>query len=233
MKTWICIISNEKQHLLAELRLLSGLQMAYLDSEIWLKHIDTADIPHRALLSLQPQDIFVEEDGKLFPIGKSTPVRKLPQLLWQPVSQMIQVEVPTSALPAQLSAQLEIKLVQSQKMRTAEVLRLDGTSWRAYVETAPAVRLNALKFALSEQDEVLIMGRPLPTLPGDAYWQQGNLLMPLGWELTWQLFAAEIAKAIHSDPNQLILMETNGTYQLISKHAFQPAQRSAVRQSKP
>jgi hypothetical protein len=215
---------------LGTIRTHETLQVA-LDGEfIWLWSIESkADIKLLHLPAICTYEL--DEQGNLFPPGKLTPVVRLKKLSWVPISEFIQVALPTSAMPGQLSRKYRIKLVPSGKVMPGEALLTSLPVWKRYADTAPEVRLKALRFALSANGRALIMGTPLPSIPGKEYWLQDSLLLPAGYDVEIPLISGLIAKKINPENDSFLLFHEDSRWEKISKPYFVPATRSAVRLS--
>ena len=101
--------------------------------------------------------------------------------------------------------------------------------WKQYAETAPGVRLERLKFAVSEKKEVLVIGEPLPSIPGMEFWQTADVLIPSGYDLEFDLLSGFIQQRFNSNNNSFVVFDKDCNYQVIDKNFFVTAKRSAVR----
>jgi hypothetical protein len=173
-----------------------------------------------------------DTQGLLFPLGGSTPVAKLPALDWLPMKQFIPVELPGAALPAQLTQRYVLRLLPSTEYHPGAALKVKLTDWQAYAETAPEIRLAALRFALAAAGDVLIMGEPLPPLPGVEYWLRDSILLPAAYDLEWPLLAELFNQRENGKGDCFLLFEKDGNWQKIEKRHFTQASRSGIRQSK-
>jgi hypothetical protein len=102
-------------------------------------------------------------------------------------------------------------------------------AWRTYAEAAPEIRLRGLRFAVSAERQVLLLGAPLPPLPGQEYWQQAGLLLPAGYDLEVPLLAPLLTSRLTSDSEALVLFTAEGGWALVPMAHLVPATRSAVR----
>jgi hypothetical protein len=101
--------------------------------------------------------------------------------------------------------------------------------WKAYAGTAPLIRLQRLSFAVCETGEVLIIGTPLPAIPGKAFTLQDNVLLPAGYDFDPPVIGQFISSLPGMGNDTLILFHTDGQWEKIAGHCFVHASRSAIR----
>ena len=230
MKELIIVLSQADKAALGSVRCLPGLQAAKDESFIWVRGInalDNIDLRIRQLPGLHTYTL--DADNNLFPPGGLTPVAKLKPLKWVPVAEYITVTLPVSALPGKVSLQHEIKLIPSGRSQEGNVLLTSLATWKTYAETAPLVRLQQTRFAVSENNKVLIMGTPLPALPGREYVLQDTLLLPCGFEFDPPAISELVIARLDPSKGSLLLFDTDGTWEKVPKNAFMPSTRSAIR----
>lgn len=218
---------------LAAVRCWPGMSAAETETEVWLRcPMQHADMD-QALRALPAMYSYQENaQGLLFPLSGSTPVAKLPALDWLPMKQFIPVELPGAALPSQLTQQYILKLLPSAEYHPGAALKVRLADWQAYAETAPEIRLAALRFALSAAGDVLVMGEPLPPLPGVEYWLRDSILLPAAYELEWPLVVQLFNQRENSNRDCFLMFDKKGNWQKIEKKCFVPASRAGIRMCK-
>lgn len=233
MKEFVIKLLLADKETLGTVRTYLHLQVALEEEWIWLRGIDVKAITDSKLRQLPSIHTFeIDEQGNLFPPGGFTPISRLKSLQWMPVGEFIQVELPTSAMPGQLSEKYQVKLAPSDKVKPGEALVTMLPVWKKYAHTAPEVRLNRLKFALSETGQVLILGTPLPTIPGKEYWLHDTILLPGGYDFEIPLICGLVAGKLNPLNDSLILFGEDGCWEKIPKAYVVPATRSAIRLTK-
>jgi hypothetical protein len=226
----VLAIELKYSDLFAALRSLPGLRVATEDNVIWLRGITTGNDSDKLTRSLPVLYTYtLGQDSLLFPVGKRTPTKKLPELNWLPIRQFIPVTLPVSALPGKLNTSIPVTLKRSGKVRENFALKVKLAEWKVYAETAPQTRLNQLHFAVSAKGEVLVYGQPLPNLPGEAYWRLESMLLPAGFDFDPPVIAKLIASKHESGQEIFMLFEPGGHWQEIPISVFKPAKRSAIR----
>jgi hypothetical protein len=230
MKELIIVLSQADKAALGSVRCLPGLQAAEDEGFIWVRGInalDNIDLRIRQLPGLHTY--MLDADDNLFPFGGLTPVAKLKPLKWVSAAEYITVRLPVSALPGKVSQQHVIKLIPSGRSQEGNVLLTDLTIWKTYAERAPLVRLQQTRFAVSENNKVLIMGTPLPALPGKEYVLQDTLLLPCGFEFDPPAISELVITRLDPAKESLLMFDTDGTWEKVPKNAFMPSTRSAIR----
>lgn len=233
MKEMIIVLSQTDKAALGTVRCLPGLLAAESEGAIWLRGVsarEKIDLRIRQLPGLHTY--LLDADDLLFPPGRLTPVGKLQPLEWIPIDKYITVELPSSALPGKVSEQLPLKLVPSKQLRAGTALLTNLATWKAYGEQAPEVRLQQTHFAVAENNDVLIIGNPLPALPGKEYVLHDTILMPCGFEFNPPVIATLIITRFDPSKQSFLLFEPDGSWQQIPKTAFVPSTRSAIRSTK-
>ena len=224
-------LASKDKYLLGTVRCLPNLQALETAQHIWLKGIDAENIP---LLLQQLPSIgryYVDAQQRLFPVGALTPVGILVEGDWQSIQQFIPVAIPSAAFSGKTEKQYAIQLVPAEIARKAAALLVNLSAWKKYVDGAPQLRLDQLKIAVSATNEVLIVGYPLPPIPGKAYWQQDLLLIPNGYDFDLSNMASLLATALNKKQNAYLLFQETGTYQRVFLEQLVPTTRSAVRLS--
>lgn len=233
MKEIILTLVEADRDALASVRCMPGLQAAVDDGIIWIRGIPAAVKPALAIQQLPSIHTYkLDSENRLFPVGNVTPVGTLKQLKWIPIRELITVELPPSAMPGRLTQQHSVKLIPSSREEKTGALLTDLQTWHDYVETAPAVRLKQSHFAVSANNEVIIVGEPLPSLPGKTYSLKNNILLPAGYDFDPPVIGLLIAEQLSASKTILLLFDIDGSCQEIHLSSLMPSSRSAVRLTK-
>ncbi|NML20090.1 hypothetical protein HHL16_04350 [Pseudoflavitalea sp. G-6-1-2] len=232
MKEIILQIAGKDKTVLALVRCIDKLMAAEDDHSIWIRGITDSDYQDTALQQLPVlHSFYADAQGYLFRKGQITPIGKVPELNWIRLNKFLAVELPVSLLPGTLDTVTTIKLIPSPRIRESVALLTSLEVWKQYGETASQIRLNNLVFAVSDQQQVLIMGSPLPSLPGKEFWAIDSLLIPNGYEPEIMMAVGFLTAMHNSSNNSYLLADENQRWQSISKSSFVPARRSAIRLS--
>ena len=209
---------------------MEGLRAAEEENCIWIRGINALLEMDKELLRLPATNTFIiDEQGNLFLSGGLTPVAILKPLEWIALTDFISVEAPTAALPGKTNEKVSIRIILSAVERKGTALLTTLDVWKQYAETASETRLLSTRFAVSEKNKVLIMGVPLPSLPGIEYWQTGDALIPAGYDFELSIMREFVNKKLNENKNSLIVFDKEGGCQKIDKAFFVVSKRSAIR----
>ncbi|QGJ70515.1 Hypothetical protein PBC10988_22120 [Planctomycetales bacterium 10988] len=193
--------------------------------------------------------------GKAVPRGwlpghdPEQPSQPLPD--WQPISDWIPFQMQQAGLPAQRCPRLKLQLMRIEEsshhathalesmQRATETepssvpkpcgMLVSVAVWKQFVTNASQVRLRALRFAVSSDGRVLVLGEPLPTLPASCYlWRLQRLLLPCGYVFDPPLEAALVMAICEVEPEEVALFLPSGEWEHVAEENFVPVTRSAV-----
>ncbi|MGI4874108.1 MAG: hypothetical protein ACRYFX_23355 [Janthinobacterium lividum] len=226
----ILVLDAAYRAALGSVRDQPGLQAATDAGQVWLRGLPATELLPLALRQLPTRAAYVADtEGRLFPVGKHTPTGRLPLLAWQPLAQLVPLEVPTAALPGQVPPAGTLRLVAATRPRPGTALLTTLAALAQYAETAPAVRLAAWRFAVSGRGQALLLGTPLPPLPGQELWLSEGLLLPAGLESEVPLAARLLAHRLNPSGNAVLLFDAAGEWEFIAAEYLHPVTRAAVR----
>ena len=218
---------------LGAVRCMEALRVAEEEGSIWLRGINASIEMDASLKKLPVQNTFItDQENNLFNVGSVTPVGKLKDLNWQPLTDFIKVEMHNAAFPGKTNSKIPIRLVKTTKAREGTAMLTTLETWKKYAETVSELRLRAIKFAVSNKNEVLVTGHPLPSIPGKEFWEINDLLIPAGYEFEMSIIPVFINERLNKNRKAIILFDTNGRWQKIDKLFFVAGKRSAVRLTK-
>lgn len=229
---FILVLNPADRAALAAIRLLPNLEVATDATAIWLKlplSNDGLDPKIRQLPLVSTY--IVDEKHLLYPVGGLTPVGHLPPMQWQPLAAFMPVELPVSLLPSATTTAVAIHVVPSEKERDAAALMTTAAAWLAYVSTASDVRLKRLKFAVSDDKKVFVMGSPLPPIEGETYWLNNHIFMPTGYDFALPIVSELIFQKEKLENQAFLCFDTEGAYSRLDVLDFVLVTRSAVRLS--
>lgn len=230
MHQWVIRLDKAESHSLAAIRCTPDWEIAMDDASIWIRSKQELESIDGTMRQLPIRNtFFIDTQNRLFSPESITPTGVLKELTWQSLSDFIKVSLPVSGLPGKSQQKIPIQLRSAQKTSEGVALMTSLEIWKKYAETAPEVRLESLQFAVSENNQVLITGLPLPSLPGTEFWNCNNILLPSGYEFEVPMMAGFINKKLNPQQQSILLFDKNGGCQLIDKNFFIPAKRSSIR----
>lgn len=227
----ILVLAAARRPALGTVRDQPGLHAAADEAgQLWLRGLPATGPLPLALRQLPALATYeADAEGRLFPAGRPTPTGRLPGLAWQPLAAFSPLAMPTAALPGQRPAPVPIRLVPSAQPRPGAALLTTLDALKSYAEAAPAVRLAGLRFAVSGRGQALLVGTPLPPLPGQEYWLSAGLLLPAGYDFEVPLVAQLLAGQRPDPAADRLLFFPDGAYEILAAAQLHPVSRSAVR----
>ena len=233
MEEYVLRMKKKDLDALAIIRCINSIQVATDNEILWIKVPFKIYQDEISIKQLPVENTFmVDAERRLFQLGGLTPVDVLKELEWQPLISLINVELPVSLLPGKVDQKISINIISSKNFQPGAALLTSLTVWKNYAETASSTRLNNLRFAVSEKNKVLVVGNPLPPLPGIEYWISNDILVPCGYDFEYRLESVLIKEQFNPGNDSLLLFNKEGEIQLINKSLFVPAKRSAIRLTK-
>lgn len=230
MTETVMVLAMSDFESLGTVRTVDGIRACEHEGKIWLRGIpELAKADRRVRILPAEKTFLLGEQDLLFPIGGTTPEGKLPSTHWKSISDFVKVENPVSAMPGHVRAQLPFRLERSEQTQSGEALRISLEAWKVYADVAPLHRLQALKFAANAEGEVLVMGVPLPAIPGKEYWMQDLMLIPGGYDLEYTTLSAQVSERLNPLKDSVVVLHEDGSWEKIGWEQFVSASRSAIR----
>lgn len=229
------------------LRSIRDTQMAVVDDVVWVKgkNLDEALLSILAAIADGPVFVLTEE-FLLTPVRQTVPTDHLPQCNFVSAKHFFHPTLPIPQLPREFSRRVQLKLIRCPVEHPAEFWRGAASTFKEWVETSPAIRLQQVRYAVSsgETPEIIARGNPLPPLPGRMYWLAGQVALPLGWHWSPMIDQAAmneiILQSINASSQETIVIWQQSTtetlhdqLEAIARTSFVPTTRSSVRQIHP
>lgn len=232
---WVLRFDPGAESSLAPLRLLPGLEITRTPEALWLRGTSdpTGSIasPDFGLVANLPASARYEclPDQRLRRLDQTIPTDRLPTTPWLPITAWFQAECPTAAWPAQPPASIPLRLIPSAEEIEPTLLQVELHVFREFVERAPLIRLERLRFAAAEDGQILIHGLPLPPLPGRRFCFHQGVAIPAG--LTWSPHVASdvLIRCLAPPPGGVVLWHAEGGVSRIHPEQWLPVTRAAIR----
>ncbi|MCW0217622.1 MAG: hypothetical protein OJI67_04795 [Prosthecobacter sp.] len=208
-------------------RTLPGYEACVAEQLVWVR-----GCPGPAWSYLPALERYTEgASGRLFLADGRVPMRRMPEGSWMPISELLRIRPPVTILPAQHVAPVAWSLIVSTEFHEASLMVLAWPTFASWCLTTSSVRLNLLRFALSEDGRVCVTGKPLPPLPGDPWCLDKNVATPAGWSLPAGITATLVASAMQLAADEITLLHPDGTSERLPNAAFVKVSRGAIRAS--
>lgn len=120
---------------------------------------------------------------------------------------------------------VEVKLVSDEQPRTTTALLVSLAEVVRWADTATSHSLAKVRAA--RREERLLLRGKLPPLLGERYWGD-RVLLPAGWRYEPAVAEGVLAKALHLDAEDVVLLTSTGA-DVIPGCAFAPVTRAGVR----
>jgi hypothetical protein len=212
------------------LRTQTGLEVCVDGEVLWLRAEEADESLQKRLRGLPAAELFhVKANGALCRVGSRVPQGFLPLGPWTPLSKWMGVTLPVSALAGRLQNRVSLHLVPSNVPREPNSLLTSLSTWAAYCETAPQVRLDCWHFAVSAAGQVLVRGLPLPPLPGMRLIEEQGIAVTCGQSWAPRVDAKLLGPLFNLSPNDVLLWTAEDHREIVTSDQFVKATRSAVR----
>jgi MoxR-vWA-beta-propeller ternary system protein len=227
---WAVRIPLAKAYSAAALRLQPGVVVLESPEGLWLKGGQLSPELEILLRKLPDALLFdVDESGRLARPGARIPSGSLPQGHWTPITNFFTPVPQPAALGGAIDRRVPMRLVPIAGSQSPSVLITDWRTWSAYALEAPKLRLNPLRFALCEDRRVLVVGLPLPPLPGVRCYSRDDVAVPCGWGFSPQVDFTELRTLVGASDGDVIVFAPDGTCEVVPRECLVNASRAAVR----
>jgi hypothetical protein len=213
---------------LGALRAHADLRALFRDGELWLFWpAGDADLA-RALLAIGGCALYASAGGVWRRPGASLPAFDVPDAAGaRPLSSVLFPAPVTAVAPGGESwRRATLQLVRDGPPRPATALRAARADILRWADTATTHQLEALRACWCGED-VLLLGAPLPALPGERFWGS-RVLLPLGRRPEPELAEPVLAGALRLREGEVALWTAAGV-EVLSADAAGPVTRAGLR----
>ena len=231
MMTWAVTLDAADAERLGCLRLVDGLRVARIADDLWLLGGDLEPSQQRLVDLLPCRERFrVVGNGKLIPIGRRLPERRLPSADWLPLARWLVPTLPKDPIAdGFLPSTISLAVIRSGKVRDTAAMIIGLRNFQKWVEWAPSIRIRALLHAVSDDDRVFVTGTPFPSIDGERFWVDDGIMIPLGFELSPNLPAKVTRQLLQLPPNDVAVFHQDATWEKIAVDDLVPLTRSGLR----
>ncbi|MEM1294984.1 MAG: hypothetical protein AAGH89_06430 [Verrucomicrobiota bacterium] len=228
---WIAKVEAGDAVAVSHLRGVSQVEAALDTNTLWLRGTAETDELPSELVRLSAQVFRLRPPDGLALGDSEIPVARLPELNWQPLHEVTQPKVTKPVLPGMISQSVRLKLVKSEEDDLEpNVLQVPLSSLVKWVGSAPELRFETLKFAAGYDGSALIWGTPIPSLPGNRFFEKDGVAVPLGQTWDPPIPAVVVAEAMLLAPGDLGVFRGED-WERVEASNFVPVSRAAVRLS--
>ncbi len=227
---WVARLPAMRASLAAPLRVRPHIVAAEVSPWLWLRGAELTDELEQALRCIPDLELFHLGDGDaLLPSGRRVPIGRVPSGDWKLLRAWLPVETPPTRMAAASVAPVAIRLVRTTQEvpPSAFLTTIDAlTSWAAF---APLMRLRRLSFACAADGRCVVIGTPLPPIPGTPCVDFGGVIRPAGWRCDPDVDPAVVAQTFRVDGESRVILDPAGGAERIEASAIIPLTRRAAR----
>jgi hypothetical protein len=225
-------LSIHQQHRddLARIRHWDNLKVGADADRLWVKDLDYAQVHTVHVKAIPFKTIYYEKDGKLYLINSLLPERSIPSVLWTPIERALPIQLPSfNHNYFGIHERAEIRLSQADTESEAAAMIVEIKVLSKYIESAPAIRLENIRWVVIDQSRAILLGKPQLPLPGTILWQRKDMLIPAGYDLELSFLADTIQTHVNPGRDSWIVWSVDGSYFPVSKENFVTLSRSSFR----
>lgn len=231
---YIVLITKEHIVYFQPFRQIESLEVCVYNEQMYaiagwkedlMQHADFQSIPFKTVYKIIDDYLYHLEGQVPFDIWLSDLYE------WKPLTAYIQIELPPINYNFfGINESIDVRLIPSSIPQTPVALRTSLEHLEQYLNENLAIRSAHLNWILLNT-AAFVYGTPLLSMPGLAYWQLGQHLLPIGWQFEIQNMIPFITQRIQPNSNELLLWETNGTYTRLSIDNFTSLTLGSVRKT--
>ncbi len=217
---------------IASIRHWTNLKVAFDKNCVWITNFEDTQINAAEVKSLPYKTIYYNKNGKLYLLNSLLPDCNLPAVLWTPIERALPLK--TGSYNHNffgIEEKINIKLVESETEKEAEVMMVEIYLLKSYMETAPEVRLQNIHWVLISPEQAVLFGKPLLPVNGKVYWKNKNAIIPAGYNFDLHMLTDILLIKINPEKNCWILWDTDSSFIKIEKHLLEPLSISSFRKT--
>lgn len=217
---------------LGAVRHWENLKIGFDEETLWLKDLTPVQIDSLEIKSLPCKIVFYSSGAQLFLKGSRLPHQNIPSLLWTPIERGLPVRLPAfNHNYFGLKEKAAIKLQRSDEEKEPYALLTRLNDLQQYIESAPAVRLWGLRWAVVDDGYAMILGGPLLPVQGDAFWRSDDFLFPAGYDLAFPVLGSTLQGLLNPQSDGWIVWNKEGGYWKMNKETLSPLSIASVRKT--
>ncbi len=224
------------------------------EGDMWIRVApSSADEAIRVLSLVGGAEIFrLDDQQRLTPIHRSVPVGLLPKgLEWKPISQLTRLWLPTALratreeirpTASSVDIRVPLKWIRSEQYAAPSGLLCSFADWSYYVLNNIHAKWRGLRFAcrpgfaLDSRGaettlmlDTLVVGEPIPSIPGLRLLNSAQVLMPVAFTWTPAVPAQAIRRSIGVTDSDWLLWGSEASLEVLSDSDFITTTRVSIR----
>ncbi|MBX7227058.1 MAG: hypothetical protein K1X55_13575 [Chitinophagales bacterium] len=215
---------------LAAIRSWKNLRVAFVSDEVWVRDFTPTQIKSVEVKSIPYKTLYQSKNSKLHLLDSLLPERNIPSFLWTPIERALPIALPSfNHNFFGIQEKVPIKLVPTETEADAVAMIASLSDMKAYLETAPAIRLQKLSWAVLNRNDAIILGKPLLPIVGETFWNRNGHLLPTGYDFQLPILSRYIQYKINPDSMYWVMWNKNDTHFLLPKKDIEPLTLSSFR----
>jgi hypothetical protein len=216
---------------LAAERCRGDVQVVIDGGHAWVTWPAGTEAVWQAMLAVPGIIFFEQHDGRWHALGRrlprfDVPLRGEPRCL---DALLFPAPVHAEPAPTDVGPAVRLSIVPSERVRPASALRATIAQLLPWVERAPTAELRACRVAACG-DRIMLLGEPLPPVPGaERFWGE-RVLVPLGFRPEPDVPESALRIAANSSLGELLVLTADGA-EAIPDSAFAPLTRAVLRKA--
>ena len=152
----------------------------------------------------------------------------LPELNWMPLHEFFIPVVNSTLIPAQFDEKIPILLDRSTEFKEPGAMICKTKDLKQFIDYNGTFTFEHLMYSVCK-DQCFIIGKPLPAVKGELFYQEKQLFMPIGWGININLVANYI-KLINIKPQDFAVVNQDNSWDYIEYEDLHYMTRSSVRE---
>ncbi len=226
------VIAQKNKDDLANIRHWQNLKVGFEGTQIWVKDFDYGQINALEVQTIPYKTVYDAREGKLHLHGSLLPNRNIPSLLWTPIDRAFSVKLPDfNHNFFGIEEKITMQLMPSDAEKTAEGMITTLDILKNYLETAPSVRLQKLRWSIINDDQVFVFGTPILPIEGTVFWRHKDFWIPTGFDFNLPILLDDWAEVINPKSDFFLVWQVDNTYFKINKKDTAALTLSSFRRS--
>lgn len=229
-RSWAVCLPTSQIASAGGLRLVLDIEVCQAADHVWLRgqRLEKG-LEHRLRTLPGAARFWVLADGQLLPVGARVPHGWLPDGPWLSLARWLGIEMPRPCAAADPGPLVPLELQPSFEFVEPSVLLTSMGHWKTCADDCPQVRLDRWRFAVARDGRVVVVGQPLPSLPGERLVEHEGIAVSAGYFWSPPVEPCIVRERFALEAGDLALWHADGTWERIAAGDFVRATRAAIR----
>ena len=217
---------------LSIIRHWTHLKIAHDENHIWVSNFESDQFESSTIKSIPYKSLYYGKNGQLYPLGSLLPSQNIPTLKWEHISYGLPITLEKyNPNFFGIKESLSIQLIASLHEYETQVMLCGIDQLKLYIETAPEIRLQNIKWTIINNTEALLIGTPQLPINGSVYEINQHFIIPAGFTFELHLLIPHLNQKLNPNNDFWIVWNLDSTYFKAPKNQFQQLSLSSFRKS--